>query len=113
MKKSLCLKFCHYYKPSKDERLACLGFLVVKGLIERGEQIPFAASAAQVPPLIDEELTRTMCPSCPFYVDGCDFVLGTENAPPCGGFALLRILLHTECIRLEDVEQTVNRTRGR
>ena len=41
IREGLCRNFCPYYKPSKDEELACLGFTVIERLIGKGWTIPF------------------------------------------------------------------------
>jgi hypothetical protein len=37
--KTLCLKHCSYYKPGKNEELACRGFHVVERLMQSGRTI--------------------------------------------------------------------------
>ena len=41
IREELCRNFCPYYKPSKDEELACLGFSVIERLIGKGWAISF------------------------------------------------------------------------
>ena len=90
---NLCRNFCSYYKPSKDEELACRGFVVVKRLIEMGKQIPFEKSDRRPSPLTEEDLRKVLCPTCPFYEGDCDFILQEGDARPCGGFIFLGLLL--------------------
>ena len=101
--KRLCGNFCAYYKPSKDEELACRGFVVVKKLIDAGKKIPFGDSDG-VPGLqTEEDLRKVLCLSCPFYEGDCDFILQEGDARPCGGFIFLRLLLDNGIICIDDV----------
>jgi hypothetical protein len=57
----LCLKFCPYYKPSKDEELACMAYIVLERLMEKGDKIPFekpgkAVDSSTVETLAEKDL---------------------------------------------------------
>lgn len=101
--KDLCGNFCSYYKPSKDEELACRGFVVVKSLIEMGKQIPFEKADRRPSALTAEELRKILCPTCPFYGSDCDYILQEGEALPCGGFIFLGLLLDSGTIYIDDV----------
>ena len=101
--KKLCGNFCSYYKPSKDEELACRGFFVVKKLIEAGKEISFEESNERADPLTEEDLRTALCQTCPFYDGDCDFILQEGAAMPCGGFIFLRLLLDRGIICIDDV----------
>jgi hypothetical protein len=99
----LCARFCPYYKPGKKEDLACKGFLVVKGLIEEGREIPFFVTDRRPDPALREKLLRDLCVVCPFFEDGCDFVQQKERSLPCGGFILLAYLLRANIITIDNI----------
>jgi hypothetical protein len=105
LQKDLCQRFCPHFKPSKKDELACLGFLVIKRLLERGVKIPIEQPAMQTPPGIKEELMITLCPACPFFQEDCDFVQRQENALPCGGFLLLKDLIHKKIIPIDIIRE--------
>ena len=91
----VCLNFCTYYKPGKNEDLQCQGFVVVQGLIKRGKQ--FSQHKPGIPAIPDAEakegLRQRVCLVCSFHAEDCDFILTNGNAPPCGGYLLLSHLL--------------------
>ncbi|MFZ2196320.1 MAG: hypothetical protein WAV13_01205 [Thermodesulfovibrionales bacterium] len=101
--KNLCENFCAYYKPSKDEDLACRGFVVVKRLIKTGKPIPFEKSSKRPGTLAEEDLKKILCPACAFYDGDCDFILRENDASPCGGFIFLSLLLDSGVICIDDV----------
>ncbi len=99
----LCSRFCPYYKPGKKEDLACKGFLVIEGLINRGRQIPFSVTEKRPDPAIQESLLHNLCAVCPFSEDGCDFVQQKESFSPCGGFILLAYLLGANIVTIDNI----------
>ncbi len=100
----LCLNFCPYYKPAKNDKLACMGFLVVETLIERGGEITFDASKKKLNAVTEEKLMQNLCIVCPFYEDDCDFIQQKEKSLPCGGFTLLGNLLEANIIGIDDIK---------
>ena len=100
---TVCLRLCSYYKPGKNEELACRGYLVLERLALRG--VPIARKTAeQYRDRTEEELlVNTLCMACPFHEQDCDFM---ENSalPPCGGFLVLEQLLAKKDISIEDVK---------
>jgi hypothetical protein len=101
--KKLCENFCSYYKPSKEEELACRGFAVVRRLIEIGKQIPFENPDRSPSALAGGDLRDVLCPACPFYESDCDHILQEGDARPCGGFIFLGLLLDEGIICIDDV----------
>jgi len=101
--KNLCRNVCSYYKPTKDEELACRGFVVVKKLIEMGKQVSFEESNKRPGPLTEEKLRKVLCLKCPFYERDCDFILQEGDAIPCGGFIFLGLLIEKGMIIIDDV----------
>jgi hypothetical protein len=100
--KTLCLNFCTYYRPGKNEELACRGYEVVARLVRQGRSLDFAVSDRKFDRGRAESLVERICVRCNFQKDGCDFMLDRE-APPCGGFLLLARLLEAGTITLEDI----------
>jgi len=103
LKHALCLKFCSYYKPDRNEELACEGYALIERLMARGMRFDFEATGKPRDRTRDTILAEAMCCSCPFHECDCDF---TENRelPPCGGFLLLAQLLAAEKIKIEDIK---------
>jgi len=103
---AICRNFCTYYKPGKNEELACQGFVVVHGIISRGKRIsqerPNRLAAADG--RIIEMLKDRVCGVCEFHADGCDFILTSGGASPCGGFALLSHLFASGELEPEDLD---------
>jgi hypothetical protein len=100
---AVCLRLCSYYKPGRNEELACRGYLVLERLTLQG--VPIDSKKAEHPhDRADEEpLVRVLCMACPFHEQDCDFM---ENSalPPCGGFLLLMQLLGKKKISIDDVK---------
>jgi hypothetical protein len=100
---AVCLRLCSYYKPGRNEELACQGYLVLERLALHG--VPIDSNKAERPRdrAGEESLVRALCMACPFHEQDCDFM---ENSalPPCGGFLLLMQLLGTKKISIDDVE---------
>ncbi len=103
LSQTLCLHFCPYYKPSKDEALACRGFVEVKLLLEKGRQITFENRGRAVGTDTVKALVRKICRVCPFYKEDCDFILKGKEALPCGGFLLLGQLVDDGTISVDDI----------
>jgi hypothetical protein len=116
----LCLNFCPYYKPVKNNELACMGFLILERLIKKGKEISFEKSDKKLYAATERTLIQHMCIKCSFYESDCDFVsntlsptpgkggtVGMRNKvafpPPCGGFMLLGYLLETSVISIDDI----------
>ena len=119
MKSEVCEEFCPYYKPAKDESLACLGYLVIEKLIGKGINISCEKRERPLDSAVSGRLSRDLCVKCPFYDNDCDFAMvyrsNREGKPassilpkdgegqlleekgstmvPCGGFTLLGYLL--------------------
>lgn len=102
----LCVNFCQYYKPGRNEDLACQGFVVVHGLIRKGRKLsqerPGIAAKPDAHTL--EGLKDRVCSVCAFREADCDFILSGGTSAPCGGFALLSHLLGCRELNLEEIE---------
>lgn len=104
LRERLCLRFCPYYKPSKNEELACKGFLVVEELIKEGKEIPFIESGKCLETDTEMILRKNLCIPCPFYESDCDYAQHEEGSSPCGGFSLLGKLLETQILTVDNIE---------
>jgi len=100
--KTLCLNFCSYYKPGKNEELACRGYEIVQRLTQRGKLPELAGGSREFDRARAESLVQRMCVQCDFEPDGCDFMID-RKAPPCGGFVLLAQLIESGVITIEDI----------
>jgi hypothetical protein len=108
LKKQLCMKFCPYYKPAKNQELACMGYLVVKRFLKKGHKIIFENLGKILSSETKEKLTGNICILCPFYEKDCDFISHRGDSPPCGGFTLLGQLLESEVITIDDIIRNIN-----
>ncbi|MEK6745050.1 MAG: hypothetical protein AABZ15_15655 [Nitrospirota bacterium] len=104
---TLCHNFCQYYKPGKNEELACQGYVVVHRLIEKGRHVsqdkPRRTAALDARTI--EGLKGRVCAACSFRAADCDFILSGGTASPCGGYVLLFHLLGSGDLTLEELEE--------
>ncbi len=103
LKKILCLKFCPYYKPNKNQELACMGYYVVEDLLKKGHKIVFRKFGKTFSIKTKKRLKEKICICCPFYEKDCDFIQQEDDYSPCGGFILLGHLLESKSISLDDI----------
>src|SRR3990172_9206857 len=102
LEQTLCLKFCSYYKPGKNEELACKGYMVVERLLREGKGLAIESNKNDSKPVSADTLVKTLCIACDFHEQDCDF-MQDRAARPCGGFILLERLLGSGVITLEDI----------
>ena len=100
----LCARFCHYYRPDKDEKLACQGFLVAAELIKRHKNLHLPEAASSPVPDIQEDLVRHVCDACPFHEHDCDFYEYREGVSPCGGLMYLGMLLAEQLVTVDNIK---------
>jgi hypothetical protein len=110
-RQTLCLKYCAYFKPGKNEELACRGYLVVEQLIRSGKARIPDAFTKEPDRSTAETVIQKICVNCDFFEKDCDF-MQDRAAPPCGGMVVLTQLLKTNRASLEDIV-TTNRTCGK
>ncbi len=102
LEQTLCLKYCAYYKPGKNEALACRGYVVVERILHEGKNLVLDDHRRKFEPAAGELIVTTMCTACDFYEHDCDF-MQNRAARPCGGFVLLEQLLGAGAITIEDI----------
>jgi hypothetical protein len=102
LQQALCLKFCSYYKPGKNEALACRGYLVVERLSGEGKSLVFENRSDDSNPILRDSLVNVLCLACDFHEQDCDF-MQDRAAQPCGGFVFLEKLLGSGVITIEDI----------
>jgi hypothetical protein len=122
----LCRKYCFYYKPSKKENSACMGFIIAEKLFEvcpaesllLSPEPLFDRAKPELPP---EEIVRKLagqiCPPCPFAEHDCDFMENwkkgasgsSSRLTPCGGFLFIGILLDRKILELEKLKKVIQR----
>ncbi len=104
--RALCEQHCSYYKPGKNETMACEGFAVVRRLIEQGRDLPLGRRAPGSESTGSQSaLRKTLCARCGFREADCDFILTGGKALPCGGFVVLRHLLDEGKVAIEEIEE--------
>ncbi|MBS1125162.1 MAG: Radical domain protein [Nitrospirae bacterium] len=103
---TLCINFCQYYKPGRNEDLECQGFVVVHGLIKKGRKLSQERPGISAKPDARtlEGLKGRVCTACAFREADCDFILSGGTAAPCGGFSLLAHLLGSRELKLDEIE---------
>jgi hypothetical protein len=99
---TLCLKFCAYYKPGKNEELECRGYTVVKQLMRSGKAGVLDTFEKEHDRSTSEIIVQEICMNCDFHENDCDF-MQDRATPPCGGFVLLTQLLKRNLISHEDI----------
>jgi hypothetical protein len=102
LEQTLCLKFCSYYKPGKNEELACKGYVVVERLMREGKSLVLENNSGGSGPVPAETIVKTLCIACDFHEQDCDF-MQDRAARPCGGFILLERLLGSGVVTIEDI----------
>jgi hypothetical protein len=102
LEQTLCSKFCTYYKPGKNEDLACKGYEVVEQLLREGKIPVIANNNSESSPELADSIVKILCIACDFHEQDCDF-MQNRAARPCGGFVLLAQLLESGVLSLEDI----------
>jgi len=109
LREGLCSRHCFYYKPFRDEELSCLGFSVLELFLARGGDVPLGqTSSTDDCPGEGKALVGTLCRRCPYYEEDCDFVAGTKDAKPCGGFGVMLFLVRDQVISIGEIADCLN-----
>ena len=98
---TLCVRYCAYYKPGKNEELACKGYAVMERLL-RSRRIDCEPYGRSPDGSVRELLVQKMCMGCDFHEQDCDFIQD-RTKPPCGGFVLISQLIGSGTITLEEI----------
>lgn len=112
----LCAPYCSFYKPGKDEELACKGSLIFKDLLEEGKKVPVMTDRIVLNIKTEDDLFQVICRTCPFFEQDCDFAewkrkksmnAVREALNPCGGFLCLGHCIDHGTIDIEDVNRVI------
>jgi hypothetical protein len=98
----LCLPYCAYYKPGRNEELLCRGAVVVNRLMSAGGLVAAEKPGAQPDPGIIELIVSKLCMACEFHEHDCDF-MEDRHSPACGGFVLLSRLVMSGQIAIDEI----------
>ena len=101
--RTLCLKYCTFFKPDKNEELACRGYHVVERLMRAGRTITLEKTGVSADRKVMDQLVKTLCAVCPFHEHDCDF-FQDRGLQPCGGFMLLSQLLGSGQITIDEIK---------
>jgi hypothetical protein len=102
LKEKICADLCRYYKPGKNEELACRGYDIAERIQEKKRTLSFKQSDKKKEHALVETLVKELCLTCPFFEQDCDFMLDRSKSP-CGGFILLIQNLESGAITLTDI----------
>lgn len=102
LEQTLCSKYCAYYKRGKNEALACRGFVVVERLLHERKDLVLDCQLREFEHATVGLMVKTMCTTCDFYEQDCDF-MQNRTARPCGGFVFVAQLLGSGAITIEDI----------
>ncbi len=102
---TVCLKYCSYYKPGKNEELACRCSLVVEQIMHSGKPRVPGTFKKEHDHSAAETIIQKICRECDFYERDCDF-MQDPAAPPCGGMVVLTQLLRLKKISVDDLVTT-------
>ena len=112
----LCVRHCSFFKPGKDEELACKGFFILNNLLEEGWEVPAEAKKILLSMKTEDDLFRVICRCCPFFGEDCDFAawkrgesrnVAREAVIPCGGFLCLGHYIDHGTVDIQDVNRVI------
>jgi hypothetical protein len=98
----LCMPYCAYYKPGKNEELLCRGALVVNRVMLAGKAVVPAKPGAQPDAGTIELIVNKLCMACDFHEHDCDF-MEDRHSRACGGFVLLSQLVMSGQIAVDEL----------
>ncbi|MDH4163689.1 MAG: hypothetical protein OEW15_13515 [Nitrospirota bacterium] len=103
------MNYCSYFKPGKNEDLACQGFIVVHSILRSGKRIPQERpDRIAIPPRRTlEGLKQRVCALCSFHDSDCDYIATSGASASCGGFALLAHLLGSGELTLGEIDEAL------
>lgn len=103
LEEKVCLLFCSYYKPTRNDNLACLGYTILEKFLQKGDEIIFKKYKTPINATAIKLLRDNMCIHCPFFKEDCDFIQHYKDSLPCGGFILLGHLLKEGLITIDNI----------
>lgn len=87
----ICRKFCSFYKEGKEE-LTCETYNFLVRNLTKGELGSLIEGMSKTIDLSSDDFIKgTICNSCEFFKNDCDFRAGLAS-PPCGGYVILENL---------------------
>ena len=101
--KTLCLKYCSYFKPDRNEKLACRGYQVVERLMQAGRTVTLEKTGVSADTKVINQLVQALCGACPFHERDCDFFQDLVSKP-CGGFTLLSQLIGSGRLTIDEIK---------
>ncbi|MDA8079175.1 MAG: hypothetical protein M0Z79_09595 [Nitrospiraceae bacterium] len=102
LREQLCGRYCSFYKPSRDEAVACGGYRVIEKL-SATMSLDLVSCAETSSSYTRERISAVLCAACPFYRDDCDFARNVTDAPPCGGLIAIASLVEQDSISIDDL----------
>ncbi len=114
--KVLCAPYCAFYKPGKDEELACNGFSVLLKLAASGFEIQARPEKRDLQEQTQEKLFGSLCHGCAFFDEDCDYASwrrGEQAARirkeinPCGGFLFLGLCIEQGSMDIQAINRVI------
>ena len=112
----LCSGHCSFYKPGKDEELACKGFLILEKLLYERKEFPALTQKIVLSMKAEDDLFRLLCRGCSFFEQDCDFAAwkrgeggaaARETVNPCGGFFCLGHCIDQGQVDIDDINRVM------
>jgi len=110
----LCAGYCSFYRPEKDEDLACKGFIILERLLDEQKEVPARTEKMVLSTKTENDLFQALCTGCPFFEQDCDYASWKRgeggNEPceamyPCGGFLCLGHCIDHGTVDIQDVNR--------
>lgn len=93
MKKTVCERFCTFYKPDRDEPQKCGTYDFLRKNLTEGEVESISRiTPREIDRSCDGSIRDMVCAKCDFLADGCDYRAGVDS-PPCGGYTIIAHML--------------------
>lgn len=104
----ICRAHCSFFKPNRTEEERCRGYSLVRTVAKDGPPLELHNLAEAFDPSYHRAfLYDSVCASCPFLIDGCDFTSlePPQGALPCGGLIVLSKLLQAGRLSRDSIEK--------
>ncbi len=99
MSRTICIKYCPYYRNDKEDVGYCFPFKVLSNieyLTDYSESRVFENRYSA--------LKDIFCQNCAFYPIDCDFNNGSDGLP-CGGYIFAEILIKNGTIDIDGIKE--------